>query len=49
VGATVLFASHELDRAEAVATRTVTISGGMVVGDSAAHLSAPVLEATHGA
>ena len=49
VGATVLFASHELDRAEAGATRTVTISGGMVVGDSAAHLSAPVLEATHGA
>jgi heme ABC exporter ATP-binding subunit CcmA len=29
-GATVLFASHELDRAHDVATRTVTISGGVV-------------------
>jgi heme ABC exporter ATP-binding subunit CcmA len=29
-GATVLFASHELDRAHEVATRTVTISGGVV-------------------
>ena len=28
VGATVLFASHELDRAEAVARRTVVIAGG---------------------
>lgn len=32
VGATVLFASHELDRAHDVATRTVTISGGAVEG-----------------
>ena len=30
VGATVLFASHELDRAHDVATRTATISGGVV-------------------
>jgi heme ABC exporter ATP-binding subunit CcmA len=33
-GATVLFASHELDRAEAVATRRVTVQGGAVVEDS---------------
>ncbi|MGB6057493.1 MAG: heme ABC exporter ATP-binding protein CcmA [Microthrixaceae bacterium] len=30
-GATVLFASHELDRAEGVADRTVTLSGGVVL------------------
>lgn len=39
VGATVLFASHELDRASDVATRVVTVSGGTVseaVGDHAA-------------
>ncbi|MDG2111980.1 MAG: heme ABC exporter ATP-binding protein CcmA [Actinomycetota bacterium] len=30
-GATVLFASHELDRAEAVATRRITVQGGRVV------------------
>jgi ABC-type multidrug transport system ATPase subunit len=29
-GATVLLASHELDRAEALATRTVTLAGGVV-------------------
>lgn len=29
-GATVVFASHELDRAEAVATRSVTVAGGTV-------------------
>lgn len=34
-GATVLFASHELDRAEALATRIVTIAGGVVRTDSA--------------
>lgn len=34
-GATVLFASHELDRAEALATRTVTIAGGVVRDDTA--------------
>jgi heme ABC exporter ATP-binding subunit CcmA len=33
VGATVLFASHELDRAEAVADRVVTISGGTVLAE----------------
>lgn len=32
VGATVLFASHELDRADAVAHRTVVVSGGAVQG-----------------
>jgi heme ABC exporter ATP-binding subunit CcmA len=32
VGATVVLASHELDRATAIAHRTVTVSGGMVVG-----------------
>ena len=31
VGATVLFASHELDRAEGVAHRSVTIAGGVIV------------------
>ncbi len=30
-GATVVFASHELERAEAVATRVVTLDGGAVV------------------
>ena len=32
-GATVLFASHELDRAHSVAQRVVTISGGVIVAD----------------
>ncbi len=32
-GATVLFASHELERAEAVARRIVTIAGGVVTDD----------------
>ena len=31
-GATVLLASHELDRAAALATRTVTMAGGQVTG-----------------
>jgi heme ABC exporter ATP-binding subunit CcmA len=31
-GATVLLASHELDRAAAIATRTVTMAGGQVAG-----------------
>lgn len=31
-GATVLFASHELDRAEAVAHRTVLLAGGLTAG-----------------
>jgi len=33
-GAAVILASHELDRAESVATRTVTVAGGIVVADS---------------
>ncbi len=33
-GATVVFASHDLDRASAVATRTVTLAGGRVVGSA---------------
>jgi energy-coupling factor transporter ATP-binding protein EcfA2 len=36
-GATVLFASHELERAEAVATRTVTLVAGRVGDSTAAH------------
>lgn len=35
-GATVLFASHDLDRAGAVSTRTVTLAGGSVTDDSRA-------------
>jgi heme ABC exporter ATP-binding subunit CcmA len=35
-GATVLFASHELDRAEGLATRAVTIAGGQIRDDTAA-------------
>jgi heme ABC exporter ATP-binding subunit CcmA len=31
-GATVVFASHELDRARAVAHRTITVAGGTVAG-----------------
>ena len=31
-GATVVFASHDLERASSVATRTVTISGGRAIG-----------------
>lgn len=33
-GATVLFASHELDRAEVIATRVVTVAGGKVRDDT---------------
>src|SRR5690606_39758202 len=35
VGATVLFASHELDRATGVAHRSVTVAGGVVIDDVA--------------
>ena len=35
-GATILFASHDLDRANEVARRTVTIAGGVIVEDSGA-------------
>lgn len=46
VGATVLFASHELDRANDVADRSVTITGGVTVDDrttpdAAQEVSAP--------
>lgn len=40
-GATVLIASHELDRAAAIASRQVTIDGGIVVADTG---SRPTLE-----
>jgi energy-coupling factor transporter ATP-binding protein EcfA2 len=33
-GATILVASHDLDRATRVATRTVTIAGGAVTADT---------------
>ena len=39
LGATVLFASHELDRAESLATRAVELAGGAIVG---ARSDAPV-------
>jgi heme ABC exporter ATP-binding subunit CcmA len=39
-GATVLLASHELDRAAALATRTVTMAGGQVAG-GLLHVTAP--------
>ncbi|HNE37680.1 MAG TPA: heme ABC exporter ATP-binding protein CcmA, partial [Microthrixaceae bacterium] len=42
VGATVLFASHELDRADDVADRTVEVVGGTVV---TAPQDAPPLDA----
>ena len=42
-GATVLLASHELDRAAALATRTVVMAGGQVVGG----LLTEVREPTH--
>jgi heme ABC exporter ATP-binding subunit CcmA len=35
-GATVMVASHELERARARAPRSITVAGGMVVADSAA-------------
>lgn len=34
-GATVLFASHELERVAAITRRVVTVAGGVIVGDSA--------------
>ena len=39
-GATVLFASHELDRAEGLATRIITIAGGLVREDTTAGIGA---------
>ena len=43
-GATVLFASHELERAEGLASRIVTIAGGLIRHDSAGDPAAPVPE-----
>jgi heme ABC exporter ATP-binding subunit CcmA len=43
-GATVLVASHELDRAHRIAPRVVTIAGGIVHSDSG-HLSPPPVTA----
>jgi heme ABC exporter ATP-binding subunit CcmA len=40
-GATVLLASHELDRAEALATRTVTLAGGVVQPEAPALTHVP--------
>ena len=40
-GATVLFASHELERAEGLATRVVTIAGGLVRDDSRRGVAEP--------
>jgi heme ABC exporter ATP-binding subunit CcmA len=47
-GATVLFASHELDRAEAVAHRRVTIAGGMVTADEPGGAGPEAGEVSHG-
>jgi heme ABC exporter ATP-binding subunit CcmA len=41
-GATVVFASHELDRAEPLAHRVVTMAGGRIDGSEAPVLPAPV-------
>lgn len=41
-GATVLFASHELDRANAVASRSVTVAGGIVQDAVRSPPAAPV-------
>lgn len=40
-GATVLVASHELERAEGVAHRVVTIAGGVLAADSGAQATVP--------
>jgi heme ABC exporter ATP-binding subunit CcmA len=42
-GATVLFASHELDRAHSVAERVVTLAGGVVADDEASAIPAEVV------
>ncbi len=41
-GAAVVLASHERDRAESIATRTVTIAGGTIVDDSVVGAAPPV-------
>ena len=43
VGATVMFASHELDRAGDVADRTVEISGGVITDDEVERPTAPTV------
>lgn len=45
-GATVLLASHELERVAGISRRVVTVAGGVVVGDTGA--PAPALEASDG-
>ena len=47
-GATVLLASHELDRAAALATRTVVMAGGQVVGGLLSPADDPILTAPGG-
>jgi len=48
-GATVLLASHELDRAAALATRTVVMAGGQVTGGLRADAGEPIRTAPGGA
>jgi heme ABC exporter ATP-binding subunit CcmA len=48
-GATVLIASHDLDRAAALAGRTVTVIGGMVVEGTVADGGAPIRREVAGA
>jgi len=48
-GVTVLFASHELDRAEALATRQVTIASGVVAGDERVSRQGVAVAPGHGA
>ena len=43
-GSTVVFVSHELDRADAVATRMVTIAGGYAMADVVAESDDVVME-----
>ena len=43
-GSTVVFVSHELDRADAVATRMVTIAGGYAMADAVAESDDVVME-----
>ena len=45
-GATVVFASHDLDRAESVATRTVTLTGGQVAASGPARPPTPAPRAS---
>jgi heme ABC exporter ATP-binding subunit CcmA len=47
VGATVVIASHELERVTAIAHRTVVVAGGVVLDAPPAAGAAPRLEAAH--